>query len=122
MAVMEKLAGDAHVSFEGDLRHLTLSSLQRASSDETTVLKRNTTWPKQDFVVLPLDSDGIETIMSAIGGSVPRSILHIQIEKSGTLQFGAYDQFHPECIFFGTSLDAVFLDSLISERVIERAA
>jgi hypothetical protein len=35
-----------------------------ASSDETQVLKRNTLWPKQDFVVLPLEAEMVGPIMA----------------------------------------------------------
>ena len=55
LAVMKVLAGEAHISFEGDLHGFGLYNLPGASSDETSVLKRNTLWPKQDFVVLPLE-------------------------------------------------------------------
>ena len=41
-------------------------------------------------------------IIAAIGGTIPNAIIHIQIEKDGLLQFGAYDNFHPECIHFGS--------------------
>lgn len=66
-------------------------------------LKRNTLRPKQDFVIVLLEPSTVEKIIPAIGGSVPKAILHIQIEKNGVLQFGAYDNFYPECIFFGSA-------------------
>ena len=55
LAMMEELAGDAHISFEGDFRGLPLLSTLGASQEETRALKRATVWPKQDFVVLPLE-------------------------------------------------------------------
>jgi len=119
-AIMDKLAGDAHISFEGELRNLKLLLIPGASEQETTVLKRNTTWPKQDFVVLPLESSVGESILLAIGKTVPRSVLHIQVEKAGVLEFGAYDRFHPECMYFGSTLDSEFVGSLISQGVLER--
>jgi hypothetical protein len=72
-----------------------------ASRDETRTLKRNTTSPIQDFVILPLEPDSVRPIIVAVGGTVPNSILHIQIEKHGMIQFGLYDCFHPEAMFFG---------------------
>lgn len=75
----------------------------------------------QDFVALALEPSHTERILRAMGGIVPRSILHIQIEKNGILEFGAYDQFNPGCIFFGTALDDGFIGSLISDGVIEHA-
>ena len=117
---MERLAGDAHISFEGNLRNLPLINFPGAATEETSVLKRNTTAPKQDFVVLPLEPGMDDRILAAVGTSVPRSILHIQIEKAGVLQFAAYDQFDRECLFLENSLQGEFLDSLIREGILKR--
>ena len=118
LAMMEEFAGEAHVSFEGDLSALTLSSIPGASKEETGVLRRNTLWPKQDFIVLPLEPSTSKTIISAIGGTVPNAIIHIQIEKGGTLQFAAYDNFHPHCIIFHSTVKPAFLESLVSESIV----
>jgi hypothetical protein len=119
-AITEKLGGDAHISFEGSLRHLSLLTAPGSSQDETVALKRNTLWPQQDFVVLPLESLILKQILLASSGTVPRTILHVQIEKADTLQFAAYDNFDPECIFFGNTLGDIFVDSMISAGVIEK--
>ena len=118
LAMMEELAGDAHISFEGDLRGLALSSMPFASEEMTAALKRNTLWPKQDFIVVPLEPPMTKTIISAIGGTVPGTIIHIQIEKGGSLQFAAYDNFHPQCIFFGSVVKQGVVESLVSEGII----
>jgi hypothetical protein len=86
--------------------------------EETGVLKRNTLWPKQDFIVLPLEPSTSRTIVSVIGGTVPNTIIHIQIEKDGTLQFAAYDNFHPQCIVFHSTDKPAFLESLVSESIV----
>lgn len=117
LAMMEELAGGAHVSFEGDLRGLALSSIPGASVEPTTALKRNTLWPKQDFVVVPLEPSMGQKIIAAIGGTVPGTIIHIQIEKDDQLQFAAYDNFHPKCIFFGTGVKQAVLESLVSQGI-----
>ena len=117
LTMMEEFAGDAHISFEGDLSALPLSSIPGASQEETGALKRNTRWPKQDFIVLPLESSTSKAIASAIGGSVPSAIIHIQIEKDGTLQFAAYDNFHPQCIVFSEAVKPAVLESMVSESV-----
>ena len=119
LALMKELAGEARISFEGDLDGLALGSLPGASSEETDVLKRNTLLPKQGFVVLPLEETTIPKIFKAMGGSIPRRILHVQIEKGGNLEFGAYDNFYPECIAFGPVISNEFLVSLISQNVLE---
>jgi hypothetical protein len=112
IAAMEELAGAAHISFEGDLSAMRVSQLPEASGDETPALKRNTLWPKQGFVVLPLEPDVVTTIISAIGGTIPKTVDHIQIEKHGCLELGLYDGFHPKATFFGPALDTEFLDQL----------
>lgn len=119
LAIMEELEGDAHISFEGDLRALGLTGYPGISEQPTAVLKRNTTWPKQDFVVIPLESSASKKIMTALGGTVPRVLLHIQIEKNGVLEFGAYDNFHPECIFFGSAVRQATIESLVANEIIQ---
>jgi hypothetical protein len=69
---MRELVGTARISFEGDLNATAVAHLAGASADETEILKRNTLWPKQDFVVLPLETDLVGAIIAAIGGTVPR--------------------------------------------------
>jgi hypothetical protein len=122
LAVMKELAGNAHISFEGNLGSSKLTSISGASEKETSVLKRNTIWPKQDFVVLPLERAMSRPILSALGGSIPKSVLHIQIEKAGVFEFGAFDNFHPECLFFGEGLSKDFLDSLVSQGLLKPQA
>ncbi len=117
LAMMEKLAGGAYISFEGNLSALRLADLPGASQEETAALKRNTVWPKQDFVVLPLEVSTSEAIVSAIGGTVPSTIIHIQIEKSGSLEFAAYDNFHPQCIFFNPLTDRAVFEFLMAENI-----
>jgi hypothetical protein len=103
-AAFRELAGSAIVSFEGSLSGTGLLNVTGASGEETKVLKRNTLWPKQDFIVLPLEPDTAASIMVAIGGTVPRGILHIQVEKAGQLQLGVYDNFAPKAMLFGPAL------------------
>jgi hypothetical protein len=64
-AALAELAGAAQVSFEGDLHSTSLLDVAGASGDETRVLKRNTLWSKQDFVVLPLEAEMAGPIMAA---------------------------------------------------------
>ena len=116
---MHELAGEAHISFEGELSKTHLLSLLGSSQAETSSLRRNTIWPKQDFVVLPLDSDSLKPIASAVGGTIPRCILHIQIEKDGTLEFGMYDG--SQYLFLGPAFTNDFATRLETQGVIARA-
>ena len=120
IAAMAELAGDAHLSLEGDLSATQVLDLAGASGNETAVLKRSTTWPVQDFVVLPLETDLITTIVASIGGTVPRGVLHFQIEKRGQLQLGLYDGFRPAASFFGPRLTPEFFAKLEAEGVLSR--
>jgi hypothetical protein len=58
-------------------------------------LKRQTVWPRQDFVILSLEHDTIDPILEIVlpEARYKEDITHIQIEKHGELQFGCYDQF-----------------------------
>jgi hypothetical protein len=119
LLLMTDLAGGAHISFEGVLPRAILE-FPGASTMETEILKRGTLRPLQDFAILPLEASAIPDIVSALGGTLPRSVLHVQIEKAGKLAFAAYDNFHPECIFFGDSVPAEFIERLISNKSISR--
>jgi hypothetical protein len=119
LAVMKHLAGNAEISFEGDLSSLGLHVLLGASTKETEILRRNTSWPRQGYVVVPLTPDTIQPIFRAIGGTIPQGIIHIQIAKEGKLEFGAYDRFHPDTLTFGEVFSKDFLDDLVSQGILE---
>ncbi len=119
LSLMSELAGAAYISFEGVLPQAILE-FPGVSTMETGILKRGTLRPLQDFAILPLEEHAIPTIFSAFGGTLPRNILHVQIEKHGKLVFAAYDNFHPECLFFGDSIPGEFIERLISNKTIAR--
>jgi hypothetical protein len=112
IALMAELAGNAHISFEGNLSKLSLHDLPGASTEETPILKRNTTSPRLDFVVLPLEPTNIPQIVKAFGGTLPKAIIHIQIEKSGQHAVGLYDNFHPDSIFLSPEIPEEFIQAL----------
>jgi hypothetical protein len=116
--VMTALAGDAYISFEGNLSGMSLSRLPGCSTDETATLKRNTSWPQQDFIVLPLEPSTVLPIMKGIGGTIPNRILHIQIDKNHHLEFAAYDNFHPGCVVLGAALGTDVRQRLISTGIL----
>ncbi len=112
---MRELAGDALVSFEGNLKGLGLLSLPGGSFKETTSLKRATSWPKQDFIVLPLEAPLIPVIVNAMGGTISRRILHVQIEKAGVREFAAYDNFERSCVALGPRMGGGETERFLSE-------
>jgi hypothetical protein len=118
LAMMDELAGGAHISFEGNLSALRFSSMPDVSHEETVALRRNTRWPKQDFIIIPLEPSNIKPIISAMGGTVSNDIIHIQIERGGVLQFATHDNFHPDCVVFRTEVEQAVLTSLVAEGII----
>jgi hypothetical protein len=86
--LMAELAGNAHISFEGDLSHSRFIDDLVLTRDETPMLKRNTLAPTHDFIVLRLANETIEPIFRQIQAA-GRAILHVQIERDAVLQLGA---------------------------------
>jgi hypothetical protein len=120
-AMVRHLAGDAHISFEGDLRHCSFPSTLNPSEDEAPALRRAILSPKQDFVVLALTSESVRPILDVVlpDNRYLKDIIHIQIEKEGQLQFGSYDNFHRECIVgFPPGVTPELLEQLKSSGVI----
>jgi len=116
---MKHLAGDAQISFEGALAALGFFELQGIQTEETAVLKRNTEWPRQDFVVASLNPESVQSLIKALGETVPRSVLHIQIARKGKLEFGAYDNFDPQALFLGEAFGDELLNDLIAQGILE---
>lgn len=114
--MLEHCKGDSFISLEGELSKLSLAKLEGSSSNETAALKRGTLWPKQDFIVLPVEQP--KAVIAALGGSIPSSVVHIQLENDGNLVFGAYDHF--QHLHFGELLDEGFLDRLVSDGILQR--
>jgi hypothetical protein len=112
---VRELAGDGLVSFEGNLKGLALLSLPGAFPEETATLKRATAWPKQDFIVVPLEPPLIPVIVTAMGGTVSRRILHVQIEKRGVREFPAYDNFDPSCVVLGPGMTGSETERYLSQ-------
>ena len=115
IAMMRVLAGDAHISFEGDLsRAGSLMSIPGASTEETPVLRRNTFVPVQDFVVVPLETTTLPRLIreSSRPDRLTHDVVHVQIEKGGSLEFGAYDNFHPKCIGVSSRVPLSLLHAL----------
>jgi hypothetical protein len=118
--MMEHLAGDAHISFEGDLSDVVFPEELGGSSEETEVLKRNTLAPRQDFIVLPLKPDTVEPILKVVlrDYRFQNRIVHIQIEREGRLEFGAYDNFDPDGVVCFCGVPDALLDRLMTNGVL----
>ena len=113
---------DAAISFEGQLSHTDMAKIAGASVNETEVLKRNTTSPRMDFVVLPLTPETVPEIEKAIVSKVAfkgyAGIVHVQIERQGRLAFVACDNFHEDCVWVSEAVPDTFLVELVKNRVL----
>jgi hypothetical protein len=117
--LMAELAGNAHMSLEGDLSHCRFAEGVVVGREETGSLKRNTLAPKQDFVVLRLTPETVEPIFNQLmAAGLKRRIIHVQIERNGVLELGAYDNFHRECVVTGHAVSLALLDELKSTDVV----
>jgi hypothetical protein len=122
-AVMQTLAQkNARISFEGGLSHTELAKIAGASLNETEVLKRNTISPRMDFLVLPLTPETVPEIENAIVSKVAfkdyAGIVHVQIERQGSLAFVVCDQFHEDCVWVSEAIPHTLLASLVKNRVL----
>ncbi len=116
---MVEFAGNTQMSLEGDLSHCRFIDDLVATRDETAILKRNTIWPKQDFVVLRLTPETVGPIYKQVmQAGLKRAIIHVQIERDGVLELHAHDHFHPECTTTGPGVSAALLDELKSTNVL----
>ena len=119
-AMMKALAGGSRISFEGKLSCCRLTALPGASGEEAGALTRQTLFPRQDFVVLPLEPDTLRPILAEImpSGRLVREIVHVQIERGGVLEFGSCDNVHPECVVSGPGVSDDLLAKLLAQGVL----
>ena len=120
---MNPFAGaDSSVAFEGNLHNTKLRDISGASDSESSALKRATTYPKLDFVVVPLTEASVPQIKQAIASKVGfgnKGIVHVQIQKGNELVFAAYDGFHEDTVvLFSASAEHV-LESLVAAGVLD---
>jgi hypothetical protein len=69
--------------------------------------------------VASLNPESVQSLIKALGGTVPRSVLHIQIARKGKLEFGAYDNFDPQALFLGEAFGDELLNDLIAQGILE---
>ena len=117
--VMTVLAGGARMSLEGDLSRCRFTDDLVLSRDAIGTLNRNTIWPRLDFVVLKLEPETVAPILKqVVSAGIKRGIRHIQIERDGVKQLGAYDNFDPECVVTGPQVSPDLLEAMKVERII----
>jgi hypothetical protein len=122
-AMMRELAGDnAWISFEGRLIHTDLMKIEGVVFEETEVLRRGTIAPRLDFLVLPLTRHTLQAIERAILSRISfhstEGIVHVQIERDGTMAFAAYDNFSESCTWVYSTFPVALLDELVVRKVL----
>jgi hypothetical protein len=114
VSLVEAFCGDAHMSLEGDLSNLRWSGRRQVDPRIGVLLRRNTLWPKQDYVILPLEEDTLveikERVLPVVG--LAKKVLHVQIEQHRESVFGAYDEFDDDCVWVASRVGPEFLDRL----------
>lgn len=115
-AFYRQYEGKALASFEGDLSTLGLNSLPGSTGQETGALKRQTTEPQLDFVVVPITRENVATLKERLSRpgvlGTNGMVIHTQIEVAGEPILIACDNFHDECTVASQSVPAAFLEQL----------
>jgi hypothetical protein len=117
--IMAEVAGDARISLEGDLSQCQFPEEMIIARDENPPLRRMTLVPRQDFVILRLTRDTVAPIFQQVlRAGLTRAIIHVQIERGGVLELGAYDNFHPECTVTGAGILPTTLAALKAKSIV----
>jgi hypothetical protein len=115
---MDEFTG-GRMSLEGDLSRCTFPADVVLSHDEDGILRRNTLAPRQDFIIVRLEPGAASAIFKQImAAGLSRAIIHVQIERAGVLELGAYDNFHPGCVVTGPDVSAGLLTELQAAGVL----
>ncbi len=110
--MIDEFAG-GRMSLEGDLSRCDFPSEVILAREEEGILRRGTLAPRQDFLVLRLQPDAAATIFRQVMvAGLSRAIIHVQIERAGVLELGAYDNFHLGCVVTGPGVSARLLSEL----------
>jgi hypothetical protein len=120
-ALMSFLAGDAQISFEGDLSGCDFSGIEKEISTESGELKRVYNDGNSDYMIFRLDKETIQPILEQVlpEDRLINKIIHIQIQKNGQLQLLIGDYFHDECISVGTLFTVKQLETLKENGLIK---
>jgi hypothetical protein len=118
--LLERLCGNAQLSLEGDLRYVDTRQIQSISLEPTNLLRRSTSQPIQDFIILPVEPSTKDIL---IGSILPQAglrtrIYHLQIQKDRERMFAAYDRFEVDCVWIGAWADEAWLTALVNAGIL----
>jgi hypothetical protein len=116
--LMDEFVGGC-MSIEGDLSRCGFPAKVVLAHDEDGILQRNTLDPRLDFVVLRLEPDAAADIFRQVmAAGLSEAIIHVQIERAGVLELGAYDNFHPDCVVTGPGVGVGLLSEIHESGVL----
>ncbi len=118
--LLERLCGNAQISLEGDLSYVNTRQIQPISLEPTNLLPRSSNQPIQDFIILPIEPDTKDILISSIlpQAGLRTRIYHVQIQKDGERMFAAYDRFHEDCVWLGAWADEAWLTTLVNAGIL----
>lgn len=117
--MMMELAGRSMIALEGTFSASRFSQFAEAHLGTPGRPKRTCLFPRLDFIVLSLTPDDVEPVFKQIlAAGLKHAIIHIQIVREGTLQFGAYDNLDPDCVVAGTGVAVALLEQLQKDGLI----
>jgi hypothetical protein len=117
--MMIELAGVARMSLEGDLSQCKFPDDLVVSREPIGILRRNTLYPPQDFVVLRLTRQSVDSIFKQVQtAGLKRAIIHVLIERDGVQEMVANDNFHAECVGTGPGISSGVLAELKAKGVL----
>jgi len=122
-AMMRTFASEqSSIVFEGKLASSELFKLEGGSHDEVGALKRATTAPQLDFLILPLLPFRVPEIEKAIRSKIAfsgyKGIIHVQIAVKDQIVFGAYDNFGRDSVIVNGAISPSVLDDLVKAETL----
>jgi len=122
--MMRHLAGAGScLSLEGHFRALDLTNLGEPCF-RTSLRREGISKPPTSFVTARLTEDCWKSVFEQIVAcpTWDQEIVHLQIERDGKAEFGAYDNFHPDCVHAGGGVAPEMLHELVRTGVLSRFA
>ena len=112
-AILDCFSG-ADLSFEGDLSACSFERIEGKRTEPLEPFVRNTIFPKQDFVILPITPESTAVLRTEI---LPRvglrqRVAHVLIGQDNELLFWAYDWFDKDCVGMVDSVPTELLQKL----------
>jgi hypothetical protein len=110
------------MSLEGKLGKCRIDDRLIVSRKPVGKLRRDTLWPRQQFLVIRLEPASLDHILQAVAAAGVEleddGILHVYMEHNGAIEFGAHD-WYSGCVVTGPAVPASLLARLQQEGVID---